>query len=209
MRKETWKAIPGYKGLYEISSHGQVRSLPREVRGKGNYTTKERMLKPWKNREYLQVSLTKKEERKRYYIHELVALTFIGLRPEGQEVRHDDGNKANNYYKNLLYGTRKQNDEDDVRNDNHQYGEKHGQSKLTAKQVGEIRSRYLDSEDIKNLAEEFEVSRQIIYYVVKNKTRDPRKLIEYIAELKKANKFKEAKRVEKELKIISPKGWIS
>jgi NUMOD4 motif len=31
---ETWKAIPGYEGLYEISSLGRVRSLTCRVRGR-------------------------------------------------------------------------------------------------------------------------------------------------------------------------------
>lgn len=28
---ETWKPIPGYEGLYEVSDHGRVRSLDRVV----------------------------------------------------------------------------------------------------------------------------------------------------------------------------------
>jgi hypothetical protein len=31
---ETWKAIPGYEGLYEISDLGRVRSLTCRVRGR-------------------------------------------------------------------------------------------------------------------------------------------------------------------------------
>ena len=26
---ETWKPVPGYEGLYEVSNHGQVWSAPR------------------------------------------------------------------------------------------------------------------------------------------------------------------------------------
>lgn len=33
--KETWKAIKGYEGLYEVSSDGRIRSLKRSDKGYG------------------------------------------------------------------------------------------------------------------------------------------------------------------------------
>jgi hypothetical protein len=38
-----------------------------------------------------------------YYQHELVALAFIGVRPEGFDVHHDDEDKSNNFSGNLGY----------------------------------------------------------------------------------------------------------
>ena len=46
---------------------------------------------------------------KAVHVHTLVALAFIGPRPEGKEVDHIDKDRANNYYKNLRYVTRKEN----------------------------------------------------------------------------------------------------
>ena len=39
-------------------------------------------------------------------VHVLVALTFIGPRPQGLEICHRDGNPANNAVDNLRYDTR-------------------------------------------------------------------------------------------------------
>ena len=48
---ETWKAIAGYEGLYEVSDKGRVKSL---------WNGKEKILKPGKNSSgYLLVSLHK------------------------------------------------------------------------------------------------------------------------------------------------------
>ena len=55
---------------------------------------------------YLQVGA---EGGKAVHVHTLVARAFIGPKPEGKEVDHIDKDRANNYYKNLRYVTRKEN----------------------------------------------------------------------------------------------------
>ena len=47
-------------------------------------------------------------------VHKLVMLAFEGPRPEGMEVRHLDGNKLNNAYSNLKYGTKSENQFDSI-----------------------------------------------------------------------------------------------
>lgn len=51
--------------------------------------------------------------------HSLVAEAFIGTRPEGFEVCHNDGNPANNHVSNLRYGTRSENVLDEVSHETH------------------------------------------------------------------------------------------
>jgi molybdenum cofactor biosynthesis enzyme MoaA len=53
------------------------------------------------------------------YVHHLVAELFIGPRPEGHQVRHFDGNSANNAATNLRYGTQSENELDKVRHGTH------------------------------------------------------------------------------------------
>ena len=126
---EEWKAIAGYEGSYEVSNRGQVRSLDR-VNGRG-FNIFGRVLKPNPNREgYLGVSLYSggKATRRRRLIHQLVAEAFIGPRPEGFDVCHNDGDKTNNRADNLRYDTRSANILDSVR-----HGTQHNSSRVVCK----------------------------------------------------------------------------
>lgn len=48
-------------------------------------------------------------------VHGLVAEVFIGPRPEGLDVCHNDGDKSNNRASNLRYDTHSENQKDEVR----------------------------------------------------------------------------------------------
>lgn len=55
---------------------------------------------------YEQVTLTIDGERKRFKVHRLVALLWLGEPPADKPtVNHKDGNKLNNHYTNLEYAT--------------------------------------------------------------------------------------------------------
>ena len=54
-------------------------------------------------------------ENKNGKVASLVAFAFIGPRPDGNVVRHLDGNKDNNRADNLAYGTHQDNADDDRR----------------------------------------------------------------------------------------------
>ena len=102
MRKirETYKDIPGWPG-YQVSVRGNVRSLDRlDAAGRPR---KGKMLKPSNCDGYRSLSLSKDGKVKTLKVHILVALTFLGPRPEGKSVDHFDENKANNKLCNLSY----------------------------------------------------------------------------------------------------------
>lgn len=100
---EEWRPIPGFP-KYEASTQGQIRSL---------YGKRSKILKPGINRDgYLHVGLHLNKVQKTWMVHVLVALTFIGERPEGQCIRHLDGNPANNHPSNLCYGSLAENSND-------------------------------------------------------------------------------------------------
>ena len=72
MCKEIWVYIKGYKGLYEVSNLGRVRSLSNDR------SRKEKILKPVTNvKGYLYVGLCKDGKQKMHYIHRLVAEAFL------------------------------------------------------------------------------------------------------------------------------------
>ena len=119
---ERWKPVNGYEGIYEVSSHGRVRSVDRIVtRSDGQVRSlKGKLLRtPLNQRGYQVVTLCIHGKCRVRTVHSLVAETFIGTRPEGMEVCHNDGNPTNNHVANLRYGTRSDNILDNVRHGTH------------------------------------------------------------------------------------------
>lgn len=106
---ENWKDIKGYEGVYQVSSLGNVRSLPRVQRDRNGrmvkYKGKE--LSPQPNSSgYLRVHL-KGSDNKYYFVHRLVALHFVANQePEKYTVVHHlDSNHLNNKAENLEWTT--------------------------------------------------------------------------------------------------------
>ena len=116
-----WAPIPGYEGLYEVSSAGEVRSLDR-VQQYATYTRtlKGKLLKPRANKKHYKVMLSDRNfQRKDLLVHRLVLLAFIGPAPQGTEACHRDDNGKNNNLDNLYWGTRSDNVRDQVKNTLH------------------------------------------------------------------------------------------
>jgi DNA-binding NarL/FixJ family response regulator len=78
------------------------------------------------------------------YVHQLVAVAFIGRCPDGMEIRHRDGNKLNCRVDNLVYGTRAQNNADKKIHGTQPMGEQVYCSKLTDEQIDIIFALYRD-----------------------------------------------------------------
>ncbi len=110
---EQWLPIPGYERTYMVSSEGRVWSKPRR-RTKGGLLSVH-----VGKRGYPLVSLVQDGIQKTREVHRLVALAFIGPRPEGREVRHLDGNCLRPHVDNLAYGTRSENQYDLVAHGRH------------------------------------------------------------------------------------------
>lgn len=161
------KVIEGYSGLYLIRSDGYVIST-RVWNGQ-----KDRVLKPHPNSfGYLTVLLTNADgESKKHFIHKLVAHHFLGEKPANLQIRHLDGNKLNNRFDNLKYGTAKENADDREKHGTNAYGVKIGSSKLSESNVIEIRSQYKKRGDMVKIAEKFNVSCTQVYNIINYKSR--------------------------------------
>ena len=110
MTEEIWKDVVGWEGLYQVSSLGRVKSLPRLNRTPTTtYISKERLLTPQLSKGgYYRVVLSKDGKSKHFFIHRLVAEAFIGVN-KGMTINHKDEDKSNNRADNLEYMTRAEN----------------------------------------------------------------------------------------------------
>ena len=97
MIEEIWKDVAGYRGLYQISNYGNLRSLVDK------YGRKRVLLRKFqKNKKgYPQTRLYKNHTGKTIKIHRLVATTFIPNPHNYPMVNHKDEDKTNNCVWNL------------------------------------------------------------------------------------------------------------
>ena len=87
------------------------------------------------SRGYLHVVLSKNGKTTTYPVHRLVLEAYDGLRPVGEEARHLDGNKMNNAYSNLQWGTKHENAMDKFRHGTDICGERNPNSKNTKEDI--------------------------------------------------------------------------
>ena len=102
---EIWKDVLDYKGLYQVSNFGRVKSLARKGR------LEDKILIPQKNNcGYFQVCLCKNGKQTHKRVHVLVWEAFNGKVPKGMQVDHKvEGDKSNNALSNLQLATNRQN----------------------------------------------------------------------------------------------------
>lgn len=163
--RERWRQVPGWED-YEISTYGRVRSW------KTRTCAKPGAILAWLKgpRGYPQVNLHKDGKRASTPVHQLVAMAYLGPYPEGQEVRHLDGNPGNPNLSNLRYGTPSENYEDARKHGTYSHGERHGKSTVTADDVREIRRLRREGRYLRELAALFSQSTTNISDICNRKT---------------------------------------
>lgn len=113
---ENWNPSVGHEGSYEVSDLGRVRSLDRIVinsRGVAHRLKGIILVGAVREKDgYRNFTLGKDGRGISRTLHSLVMEAFVGPRPHGMEIRHLDGNPANNALSNLVYGTAKENARD-------------------------------------------------------------------------------------------------
>ena len=94
-----WRTVPGYPA-YEVSVDGVVRRC-QGFRCRRAH----RVLVPFvRPNGYAQILLYQGGQRRRFGVHQLVALAFLGPKPSPQhEVAHLDGQRLNNHVSNLAW----------------------------------------------------------------------------------------------------------
>lgn len=164
---EVWKPIPGYGGVYYASSSGKIKSVNRLVKRRGGYwREKGKLLKPGIVDGYKRVELYKQGVSKGFSIHYLVLITFVGPRPAEYVCRHLDGDRLNNHFTNLCWGTIQDNSDDKFLHGTLARGESAGTSKLNNEQVTEVRSLAAARVSQTVIAKRFKVTQPAVSYIV-------------------------------------------
>ena len=162
---EEWRPIPGFT-RYSVSDQGRVR---RDVT---IYRSKPGLCSTNCGKDgYPKVALTSDDGKyKSICVHSLVMLAFVGPRPSGMHVCHNDGSRDNNRLKNLRYDTPKGNVHDAIRHGTQVYGESVTQHILTEQHVSEIVSMLDAGSTYIALAERFGVTKHCIFRIAAGKT---------------------------------------
>ena len=143
-----YRDIPGHAG-YQAGSDGSVMSFWKAVslgagRGTRHFIGDTRYrLQPTRltNKSRPKVNL----RGRRFYVHRLILIAFIGPCPPGMECCHENDDPLDNRISNLRWDTRASNRKDMVRNGRSAFGEKSGAAKLTEILVMQIRDDLMEA----------------------------------------------------------------
>jgi hypothetical protein len=154
---ELWLPIKGFEGLYEISDYGRIKTFH-----KGNKTKNKGFKIPGLAADgYHQVQLTRSDKtRSCLYVHRLVGLHFIANPFKKPKINHKDGNKLNNHYLNLEWSTQLE---------NIQHAQATGLMYRSIIPLSKIRLMREAGYMLKEIAEEFEVSKSYIWRLLNKK----------------------------------------
>lgn len=112
--QEIWRPIPGHP-KYDISDQGRVRSW---IPWRGNAVP--RVIKQWPRSDgRLIVTLNDIKPIRQHKVHVLLGSAFLGERPEGQQLRHLNGDHTDNRLINVAYGTPSENRQDQMLHGTH------------------------------------------------------------------------------------------
>ena len=104
LNSESWKDIPIYEGLYQVSNFGRIRSLPKQAK---NQYYKGQILNQYLNKQgFYYVCFYKDKKYKKYTVLQLVAYNFIKKVDSFKKCRcfsHKNGDKSDNRVENILY----------------------------------------------------------------------------------------------------------
>lgn len=166
--------IYGYNGLYSISDHDRILSHPKTIIYSNGRIHKydEKILKLNNSNGYRSVSLILDKTKQTHMCHILVGTHFIPNPENKPFINHIDGDRSNNYFLNLEWSTNSE-------NQLHAYnilgrkavnGELNGQSKLTTRDIIQIRHLYSQGNTLREIGIIYNVCQESIRKIVRSKT---------------------------------------
>ncbi len=165
-----WKPIRGFEDCYEVSDIGDVR---RVVTHFGNPTC--RPCKPTWSKGYARFVLSINGTKRTFSAHRAVWEAFCGPIPQGMQINHRNGNKADNSISNLELCTSSENRAHAYRvlgvapNINPNHGIKNGRAKLKSEHIPEIKRLYNSGLTQNEIADRYGVCQKTISRIVNGK----------------------------------------
>jgi hypothetical protein len=169
MVTETWRPVVGREDEFEVSSMGNVRSLPHTIRhwsGSAIARSGTILKQSRHSAGYLVVSL---RDGRKHYVHRLVMDSF-NYRSDANslDVNHKNGNKHDNRLENLEWASRLQNVRHAIATGlQNNAGENNGRSKYSERQIVQVKRLLRDGESIASAAKKTEVSRDTVEAVAR------------------------------------------
>lgn len=157
VEQEVWRDIPSLNCLYQASSHGRIRSLPRA-------TTRGGVMSQQLNRAgYFYFTPSVDGVVLTRAVAPLVCEAFHGPKPKDKDLAaHGDGFPENNRPENLRWATYRENEDDKRKHGRHGAGPNNPSAKLSLEQVGQIRQHTGSN---KSVAKEFGVSKSLVFMI--------------------------------------------
>ena len=120
-KDEIWKEVPNYEGHYEVSNRGNVRSMDRFVTTKNGRKRfyKGKVVKGDVNNGYRRTSFSINSKTRTYKFSQLVAMAFLGHKPNGHSlvIDHVNGIRSDDRLENLRIVTKRENTSECFRSD--------------------------------------------------------------------------------------------
>lgn len=109
-----WRDVVGYEGLYMVSSCGKIMAMPKMIYREGDFfgVKNERILPQFTEKfGYVRVGLMKNLDRRKVFVHRIIAKAFIPNPNNYPCINHMNCVKADNRIENLEWCTYAQNNQ--------------------------------------------------------------------------------------------------
>lgn len=162
---ERWRRIPSAPH-YDASSLGNIRSWKMH----GKICSIPHIIQSSKSGKYPMVSIVANGSTKQRLVHQLVAEGFLGPKPSGLVVCHNNGITTDNRVSNLRYDSNKNNELDKMAHGTRSLGEKLPWAKLKTKNIKEIKRLRMAGNTLQSIAIKFGVHLSSIHLICKGRT---------------------------------------